>query len=311
MSNIYTMDEYKRILIDILDEVVDVCKKNNFKYYLGYGTVLGAVRHKGFIPWDDDIDVIMPRKDYDFLIQNGDNLFKGKYQLSFYGKTPKYYYDFVKIERTDTTLIERIDPLYVGGLYVDIFPLDNVPSIQEDEKMITPVKKFFFKDYQKFCVMPLKRNFFIKWILPRIGRMLCPINTKLAECDAIASQYRNEKTAYIRDFHTTYVDRGLFKADVFGDGVEMLFEGKMYMIPTKYDAYLRQYYGDYMTPPPLGKRNSGHNFLYVNIYKRLNKEELKPIVKKLKDEYTYQFNFRREWRMVVAKIKEWCEKSKK
>ena len=126
------MEANKQILIDILDEVVRVCKKNNLKYYLGYGTVLGAVRHQGFIPWDDDVDVVMPRRDYEYLIQNRDRLFKGKYRLAFYGITPQYHYDFVKIERTDTTLIERIDPLYVGGLYVDIFPLDNVPSIEDN-----------------------------------------------------------------------------------------------------------------------------------------------------------------------------------
>lgn len=298
-------DVNKKILLDILDEVVDVCKKNDLKYYLGYGTVLGAVRHKGFIPWDDDVDVIMPRKDYEYLIQNRDKLFHGRYQLSLYGITPHYYYDFVKIERKDTTLIERVDPLYIGGVYVDIFPLDNVPSVQEDERMITPIKNFFFKDYVKYYMYPLPRKFFIKWIIAKIGRILCPIEKKLAECDAIASQYQNENTEYIRDFHTTYVDRGLFKADVFGDGVEMLFEGKKYMVPAQYDEYLKQYYGDYMTPPPVEKRNSGHNFLYVNIEKRLSDEELKPIVKNLEAEYTYQFGIRREWRMIIEKIKEW------
>ena len=303
-------DKYKQVLIDILDEIVDICEKNNLKYYLGYGTVLGAVRHHGFIPWDDDVDVVMPRKDYNYLIQNRDQLFKGDFQLSFYDITPNYHYDFVKIENKKTTLIERIDPLYIGGIYVDIFPLDNVPDEQEDEKMITPVKKIFWGGYSKYYMYALPRKFFLKWIIRKIGRMLYPIDKKLAECDIIASQYQNVTTEYVRDFHTTYVDRGLFKWEVFGDGVEMEFEGKKYIVPTQYDAYLKQYYGDYMTPPPVGERNSGHTFLYVNSTKRLSKEELKPIIKMLQAKYTYQFGIRREWRMITEKINEWYSKSK-
>lgn len=299
------MEESKRILIEILDEIVDVCKKNGLTYYLGYGTVLGAVRHQGFIPWDDDIDIVMPRKDYDFLIQNGDSLFQGKYQLSFYGKTPSYHYDFVKIERTDTTLIERIDPLYIGGLYVDIFPLDNVPSVQEDELMVSPVKEIYWGGYSKYYISHMPKTFFLKWALRKFGRCLYPINKKLEEWDAIASRYQNETTEYVRDFHTSYVDRGLFKREVYGDGVEMIFEGKKYVVPAQYDAYLTQYYGDYMTPPPVEKRNSGHNFLYVNISKRLTEEELKPVISQLKDEYTYHFNGRRELHLLLEKIKGW------
>lgn len=298
-------DKYKEVLIDILDEIVDICKKNNLKYYLGYGSVLGAIRHQGFIPWDDDIDLVMPRKDYDYLIQNRDKLFTRDYQLSFYGITSNYHYDFAKVESKKTTLIERIDPLYVGGIYVDITPLDNVPSVQEDEKMITPVKNILFGGYSRYYMYALPKKFFLKWILRKIGRMLYPIDKKLAKCDAIASQYQDIKTEYVRDFHTSYVNRGLFKWDVFGNGVEKEFEGKKYVVPTQYDVYLQQYYGDYMTPPPVDERTSGHTYLYVNCNKRLSDEELKPIVKKLKKAYTYQFSIRKEWRMIIDKFKEW------
>ena len=134
--------------------------------------------------------------------------------------------------------------------------------------------------------------------------MLYPIDKKLAECDAIAGRYKNDNTKYVRDFHTSYVERGLFTWDVFGDGVEMLFEGKMYIVPSQYEAYLCQYYGDYMTPPPVENRNSGHTFLYVNTEKRLSNEELQPIIKQLRSEHTYQFGIKRECRMLCGKIKE-------
>lgn len=298
--------EKKTIIIRILDEFVRVCNDNGLKYYLGYGTALGAVRHNGMIPWDDDVDVIMPRQDYNRLLKIGNTVLKDGYRLAHYSMTEGYYYDIAKIEDINTTLIERIDPLYIGGVYIDVFPMDNVPSPIEAKFMLRKVNKIM-NGYARYYMYPLPKKFFLKWMIYRIGRANYPILKKLNIWDKITSAYVDQDTVYIHDFHC-YMNKGLFNMKVFGEGTEMTFEGKKYIIPAQYDAYLRQYYGDYMTPPPIECRNSGHHYLYENLSKRLSEEELQPIVKQLRIEHTYQFGIKREYRMICGKIKEWIGK---
>ncbi len=122
------IDEMRQRLLSMAEYLQNICKENGLKMFLSGGTLLGAVRHKGFIPWDDDIDVHMPRPDYDRLIK----IFKrkeniGKYKLLSHELNDKYVYTFAKLVDDDTLLIE--DDIYSGvdmGLYLDIFPIDGL-----------------------------------------------------------------------------------------------------------------------------------------------------------------------------------------
>ena len=121
----------KQLLLSLLDKFVAVCEQYHLQYYLAAGSVLGAVRHKGLIPWDDDIDVYMPRADYEKLQTIPDEVWGEDMRLATWRKTKNYTYDFLKLELTNTTVIERYHPLYVGGVFLDVFPVDVYPSDKE------------------------------------------------------------------------------------------------------------------------------------------------------------------------------------
>ena len=124
MKKELSLEEKKKILVSILSEVHNFCDENNLKYFLPGGTLIGAVRHKGFIPWDDDIDIYMPRNDYEkFLCEF--NKESERYQVISL-KTDGYYLPFGKVIDTKTVLIENVDSDYKMGIYLDIFPLDNL-----------------------------------------------------------------------------------------------------------------------------------------------------------------------------------------
>ena len=116
-----------RILKNLL-AVDKVCKEHNLRYYIMAGTMLGAVRHKGFIPWDDDLDIGMPRADYDLLMANAKEWLPKPYEAVCAENDKEYPLPFAKVQDADTTLIERMHLKYLGGVYIDIFPLDGVPE---------------------------------------------------------------------------------------------------------------------------------------------------------------------------------------
>ena len=123
--------QLKNSLLLLLDKFVQVCSKHHLRYFLAYGTTLGAIRHKGMIPWDDDIDVHMPREDYEKLQALPKSVWEGMELTSWRLKQCNQYH-FMKLEDPNTTIIEQLDPLYVGGIYIDIFPLDKAP-VRVDE----------------------------------------------------------------------------------------------------------------------------------------------------------------------------------
>ena len=115
-------------LLDILISFQQVCEKQGLKYYMVDGSLLGAMRHKGFIPWDDDMDIAMPRDDYERLIQHSKEWLPEPLEFVCYENDPKYPLHFGKIQDASTTLIERPHLYYLGGVYVDVFPIDGAPE---------------------------------------------------------------------------------------------------------------------------------------------------------------------------------------
>ena len=107
---------------------IDICTKLKLRWFAQGGTVLGAVRHQGFIPWDDDLDIGMPRADYDLLMTNAKEWLPEPYEAVCAENDKEYPLPFAKIQDADTTLIERMHLKYLGGVYIDVFPLDGVPT---------------------------------------------------------------------------------------------------------------------------------------------------------------------------------------
>ena len=124
----YDIKTLQARLVPMLECIDKVCREHHLRYYLWAGTMLGAVRHKGFIPWDDDMDICMPRPDYDLLLAHCHEWMPAPFEVVGPHNRSDYPYPFAKVEDSSTTVLERPDFNFPEGIYVDIFPIDGIPS---------------------------------------------------------------------------------------------------------------------------------------------------------------------------------------
>ena len=293
-------EKLKCLLQQMLDKFVEVCEKNGLHYYLAAGTVLGAIRHKGMIPWDDDIDVYLMREDYEKIQQLPQSVWGDGMRLASWRNTPKYRYHFLKIELTNTTLIEQFNPMYIGGVYLDIFPLDQVPVDPTEKKVLeAELRQYFDKYYLLNVTTPNSKN-----SLYQLLRLKC--RHFYYSCQRIQERWEKAVTRYkgqsdwVADYHSEGYEKPMMK-EWFGEGVMAEFEGKKYRIPKDYDAYLTYMYGDYMTPPPITNRE-GHAWFYINMDKRISGDELSKVIKDIRKSISYQYSLKNEWKYIIAKI---------
>lgn len=248
-------------ILKILLAVDRVCKEHGLRYYIWAGTMLGAVRHQGFIPWDDDMDIAMPRKDYDLLMTHAREWLPEPYEAVCAETDPRYPGPFGKIQDSSTTLIERAHIDYIGGIYIDVFPLDGVPG----NKLL---QRWNFMNYelQKRIIYFLHRDPYkhgrgpSSW-LPLLCR-------KLTSNAAVQRRLRTIMTSYDYDTHELVADyddglHGICPKAVIGTPTPIVFEGETLMGVEHADRYLSQKYGDYMTIPPHDHQRQ-HNFYYLD-----------------------------------------------
>ena len=249
-----TNDEVKSVEIAILDYIDMTCKANGLQYYLSYGTLLGAVRHKGFIPWDDDIDIYMRRPDYDKFIELSRNTEQTQYKVLERNSAPDYYYEFAKVVDIRTGIISKnnLREIQDEGVWVDIFPLDRLPKAHKLVKRIINafVAMRILSVYQSFPKGKFSKALFPFWC---VARLIGP-RFFLAITDRMAKAGRGEK--YVGYMCSMGVSKYFFPLKWCDDIVEVDFEGKKYPAFREYDGYLRFQYGDYMQLPPEEKRVS-------------------------------------------------------
>ncbi len=247
--------------LGVLDEFVEFCAQTGLRYYLAYGTLLGAVRHRGFIPWDDDIDVAMPRHDYDRLAELVPKHFEGRFALHSYRTDALYPYVFAKLSLRGTHLRQMNDRnrSFARGVGIDIFPLDGVPRSAAAKKVRAVVVRAFqvrlslgrrpssrLRQWRRYLVRPLPfgllRSLYewtvVRWPASAADAWVCA---------------------------GPYADRVTFPREWFGDGVQLDFEGLQLTAPEEWDRYLTKVYGDYMTLPPPEARVSKHNLVRVDL----------------------------------------------
>lgn len=260
-----SQEEQKAILIDLIVEFDSFCRKNDLKYYLIAGTLLGAVRHSGFIPWDDDVDVCMFRKDYDRLME----IYSGsspKYKLLSLNKDRDYYYPFAKLVNDDTVLIESKNAPRNLGLYLDIFPFDNCPgrTLQEACRSIDKTK--FLRDLRNLKMVDFSKDRRLyKNIILLAGKIFSfPLSCRRISQLLSDKACKNKDTdcRYVGELvNTAYGHGEVFDKKYFGNGVKIKFEGHEFLAPENYDAVLKSMYGNYMELPPIEKRKSHHGFV--------------------------------------------------
>jgi lipopolysaccharide cholinephosphotransferase len=254
MRKIEDIQELRQIQMGILDEVHRFCEQHGLRYFLSSGTLIGAVRHKGYIPWDDDIDIYMPRQDYEqFLTFFSDT--KGIYRAVNPQTEPHYYYTFAKVVDMRTKMVEKETEGYEIGVYMDIFPVDYVTDDLQERERIFKQKKLLYKIRR--CKIsnnnPLysKLAYFIykHWPLSvhqteqRIRRLIVLDTPTQTVCNM------TEAGPSIK---------GCFPAEDIATAVDIEFEGRMYKTMVGYKDYLQRTYGNYMTLPPVEQRVTHH-----------------------------------------------------
>lgn len=248
-------------ILDILVAFDKVCKEHNLRYYLWAGTMLGAVRHGGFIPWDDDADVAMPREDYDTLIAHAAEWLPQPYEMTSLESNKDFTGTYAKLVDASTTIIERYDFRSVGGIYVDVFPIDGVPSSKCTANIY--LRKFsFLRKMAYFCNRnPFKHGKGMSSWIPRLVQK-CYTNYELqSKGIAMMKKYPFATSANVCDYDDG--SKGIMPKEYVGTPTPINFEGYQLMGVAQSHKYLSHKYGDYMTIPP-GEKQRQHNFYFLD-----------------------------------------------
>ena len=254
-----TFDEYKRIVLDIFRRIDAICRKENIEYCLFYGALIGAVRHGGFIPWDDDIDLLMVRKEYDRLRDY--IVTHPEYNLNFIdiSTNPKTIYPFAKVCDVRTVDSDR-DFIDVEGYgaFVDIFPYDYLPEDKKErEKLMRRGKRLNRLTSISARKMPAARNISLKkrirgFAAFGISQILRP-SSFVKKIDALGRKSNETRTRLIG---TVRNPKNVFPVDWIFPSGKVMFEGYEFSCPRDIDRCLTKRYGDYMTLPPESERKS-------------------------------------------------------
>lgn len=258
----YLIDEKRKklwsVLLDIVCQLDVICKKYNLRYFITGGTLLGAVRHKGFIPWDDDLDVAMLRDDYEILLKHAD-----EFVYPFFLQTPdtdsNYYYSFAKLCHEETTYCSKMF-CYQGfhaGVSIDIFPIDKWDYAKGKE--IYDQINYLNRENSTF--MRMKNPYLDEGNRERV-RNWSGINPLEAynKIQTLAQTFKNEETHLLSNAVITIWKYGkdIYSESVFEKQIYLEFEGINLPAPIGYEELLRNVYGDYMMLPPKEKRGQWH-----------------------------------------------------
>lgn len=277
MKNDNIISDVWKVEQEILDVVHRVCVENNLRYSLAFGTLLGAVRHGGFIPWDDDIDIMMPREDYEKLIRIWKDIAPKGYILQDYRTDLDYTNNFAKIRKNHTTFLQTDDERnkkYHKGIFVDIFPADKVARGKIPRAI----------QYIACAINLLYSRGFTsgtKGMIGVIERFLLSTNPKnypkrRQQAEKIIRYWNSDKsTEYFLPCVIEWCKEYYHPADMFDELEKIQFNGKEYYTVKDYDKILRLEYGDYMLLPPEEERTWKHHPILIDFehnYDELFKE---------------------------------------
>ncbi len=265
------VSEIQQMELGIMEYIHEVCQKIGVKYFLAYGSLIGAVRHQGFIPWDDDMDICMLREDYeklqDYLITNPDE----RYEVLSYKNNLNYVYPFMKVQDNHTYLLEedvRIDSNM--GIYVDIFPVDGY---EDDAKFKNKMTKLIKK--RQLSCYTFKGITNTKSVLNSLIRYVSVIIFYFTNTNKYVAQIEElAKSRKVSDYeqvdYVIYKDmnKPVWRREWLEQVTTGTFEGKKFTIPKKYHEILTSDYGNYMQLPPVEQRVSHHDFKLWKIVKK-------------------------------------------
>ncbi len=276
-------NDMKLLELNILKNVANFCDEHNIKYYICGGTLIGAVRHRGFIPWDDDVDIAMNRSDYNRFV-NEYNKYSCRYKVNCIENNSNWHMSFARVEDYRTTLYEEtlIDKYKECHVFIDVFPIDGIPNNAISEKIFLLKQKILgiMLNASSFKFFPSKHysdskenNIGLKNFIRTIFKYIAIIIFKPLKTQYLAKMINKNSSKYSCDSSsevglTVFVWNWKFEKasrEAFSERKKFTFENLEFYGPVGYDEYLTKTYGDYMTPPPIENQVSHHSFeAYIN-----------------------------------------------
>lgn len=281
----FNLESYQAILHTMIVKFDIFCREHNLRYSLCAGSLLGAVRHGGIIPWDDDIDVMMPRPDYNRLLEIASNSFYDGYKIIHAGNTSHYYLPLAKMTDINTCMIEMRKYMECQiGVNIDIFPIDVIP---EDEIQRESVYHKFLNLYAKaidtaefahfkspFEANGFRINNILHWLKNKFYRIIYDSATIFKYADELISRENWENGTRCRIYSSYQYHDRIFEKNVFEDYTDLNFDGMKIMCISKYEQYLSQLYKNYLELPPIEKRVCHHHHYFIDLNRGYSNKEL-------------------------------------
>lgn len=264
------LNEYKTIVKEMLGVIHKICVENGIRYFVAFGTLLGAIRHNGFIPWDDDIDIWMLGEDYEKFVEVFSRSTSDLYILS--SENSRYYYNLmVRIcSKAGILKMKGVTDIDNLGPFIDIFRLYKVPENQEERldyyKQIIALNLDikFTLPFRYFKTLPPKRRI-VSWgySLTRLGKRFgVGIDGLKEKRELLIRKYQDTASPYYHSLSELGIsDRRLFTEDEIMNVETHPFEDIEVLVPSAYDKILTRFFGDYMQLPPEGQRIPKHHFI--------------------------------------------------
>lgn len=271
-----TLRKVQLVQLEIVKEIKRVCEKEQINYFLDSGTLLGAVRHGGFIPWDDDLDVGMLREEYEHFLTVAAQELRDEYELVEWKKDNGYPHQFCKVIKKGTVYLEEkaMDGEGKNGIYVDVFPYDAYPEnkfLQKQQGLMIMSYRAIIraKCHYKTWIKYGKRDW-IRWLknLPFRGIALFFSKKSLINrYEKIAVRYNSCPSSMYFPQGISKYGKWLIPRECFEKFTVMMFEDELFQVPGLYDTYLKHVYGDYMKLPPESERGNRHGIIEVSFGK--------------------------------------------
>lgn len=278
------LKEWQHIVTKLLRFFSELCISRGLNYYCIGGTAIGAIRHGSIIPWDDDVDVGMPRTDFDKLMEIARTEDLGEYEMLIPFETEYYDGPFAKLATKNSTLWEQTYHKCVKGINIDIFPFDPISSDKNEQQR--SIKEFgrLRTDYS-ICNNYYNAGSFIKWLFSFHLRWLLKVvflqsfreSAKKrieARIKALQNRIKYDDAEYLINYSGVYGEKEIFRKELINSSILFDFSGFKVKLPVGFDEYLKKIYGDYMQLPPENKR-FGHDIPFYNLHKRLTLKEIK------------------------------------
>lgn len=260
-----TLSQLQAVILEIYKEVKKIIDRHQLRSFAIGGTCIGAVRHKGFIPWDDDLDIAMPEPDYHRFYELAQKELPDWLEVFERRDRPHDYTDAMRVHDKRTTFIQRHEENYPDeykGIFIDIMPLCGVPDEpKEQRRYCREFCRCFRMNEKRKCPIGFLQSPKSKllWLAALPLKLVLPRDYWMKRLDRLKAKYPYDEMKMTGDTWVAHIDGVLFSKDVYESAAELPFEDDTVPCPIKYDEYLTKVFGDYMTLPPENERGSAQN----------------------------------------------------